>query len=83
VVAAALEVEVALVGRALRVGDRVVEVAVEGLGVAGGGGAQLVAGSDQVPELAAGDVAVLGVPVVTGVPRQGLERDVQPPEEAE
>jgi hypothetical protein len=82
-VAAALRVEVALVAWALGVRDRVVQVAVDGLGVARWGGAQLVAGTDQVLELAARDVAVLGVLVVTGVPREGFERDVQPPEEVE
>jgi hypothetical protein len=61
----------------------VVEVAVEGLGVAGGGGAQLVAGADQMPELAAGDVAALGALVVARVPRERFERNVQPLEEVE
>jgi hypothetical protein len=83
VVAAALGVEIALAGGAVGVGDRVVEVAVEGLGVAGRGGAQLVAGADQMPELAAGDVAALGALVVARVPRERFERNVQPLEEVE
>jgi hypothetical protein len=82
-VPAALGVEVALVGGALRVGDRVVKVAVEGLGVARRGATQLVAGADQVLELAARDVAILGVPVVARVPRERFERNVQPLEEVE
>ena len=80
---AALWVEVALIGGAVGVGDRVVEVAVDGLGVARGGGAHLVAGTNQVLELAARDVAGLGVSVVTGIPCDGFERDVQPPEQIE
>ena len=75
-VAAALGGEVALAGGAVGVGVGVVEVAVQGLGVAGGGGAQLVAGADQVAELAARGVAVLGVLVAAGAPREGLEGDV-------
>ena len=81
VMTAALRVEVALVGGAVRVGDGVVEVAVDGLGVAGGGGAGLVAGADQVLELAAGDVAGFGGAVVAGVPCDGFGRDVQPLEQ--
>jgi hypothetical protein len=53
--------------------DGVVEVAEHGLGVARGRGAGLVAGAEQVPELAARDVAVFGMPVVAGVPCDGLE----------
>jgi hypothetical protein len=81
VVAAAFGGEVALVGGAVGVGDGVIEVAVEGLGVAGGGGAGLVAGADQVPQLAAGHVAVFGVLVVAGVPGDGFEGDLQPLEQ--
>jgi hypothetical protein len=55
--------------------DRVVEVAEHGLGVAGGRGAGLVAGTKQVPELAARDIAVFRVPVVTGIPGDRLEGD--------
>jgi hypothetical protein len=83
VVATALRTQVALLSVAVGVRNGVVDVAVDRLGVAGGRGAQLVAGSDQVLELAAGDVAVLGVPVVARVPRDGFERDIQPSEKAE
>jgi hypothetical protein len=83
VVAAALRVEIALVGGAVGVRDGVIEVAVDGLGVARRGAAQLVAGTDKVPELAAGDVAILGVPVVARVPRERFERNIQPLEEVE
>ena len=77
VVGAALGAEVALVGGALRVGRGVVEVGVDGLGLAAGGGAGAGAGADQVPELAAGGVAVLGVPVVAGPVGDRLEGDVE------
>ena len=75
VVPAAFRVQVALVRGATGVRDRVVEVAEHGLGVASGRGAGLMAGTKQVPELAARDVAVFGVPVITGIPGDGLEGD--------
>jgi hypothetical protein len=74
-------VEVALIGGAVGVGDGVVEVAVSGLGVAGGGGAGLVAGVDEMPEGAAGGVAVFGAGVVAGVSGDRFERDVQAAEQ--
>jgi hypothetical protein len=83
VVAAAHGGEVALVGGAVGVGDGVVEVAVDRLGVAGGGGAGMAAGADQVPELAARDVAGFGALVVTRVPCDGFERYLQPLEQVE
>ena len=75
VVPPAFRVQVALVRGAVRIRNRVVEVAEHGLGVAGGCGAGLVAGTEQVPELAARDVSVFGVPVIAGVPGDGLEGD--------
>ena len=77
VVAAAGWVQVALAGGPLGVGDGVVEVAVDGLGAAAGGGAGGGAGADQVLQLPAGGVAVLGVPVVAGPPGDGLGDGVQ------
>ena len=52
-----------------------VEIAEHGLGIARGRSAGLIAGTEQVPELAARDVAVLCVPVIAGVPGHGLEGD--------
>lgn len=75
VVPPAFRVQVALVRSAVGVRDRVVEVAEHGLGVARGRGTGLVAGPKQVPELAARDVAVFGVPVIAGIPGHGLEGD--------
>jgi hypothetical protein len=77
VVAAAAGVGVALVGGAVGVGNDVVDVAVDGLGAAAGGGEGAGAGADEVPELAAGAVMVLAVPVVAGAPGDGLEGEVQ------
>ena len=77
VVGAAFGAEVALVGGALGVGGGVVEVGVDGLGLAAGGGAGGGAGADQVLELAARGVAVLGVAVVAGALGDRLEGDVQ------
>ena len=58
-------------------------VAVDGLGVAAGGVAGRGAGAEQVLELAAGDVAVFGVPVVARIPGDGFQGDVQPLEEVQ
>jgi hypothetical protein len=55
----------------------VVDVAALGLSVAGGCGTGLGAGAEQVLELAARDVTLLGVPVVAGVPGNGLEGDAE------
>jgi hypothetical protein len=76
-VASAFGAEVALVGRGVGVGDRVVEVGVDGLGVAAGGVAGGGAGADQVGELAAGGVAVLGVAVVALAAGDGLGGDLE------
>src|ERR1700678_2763221 len=66
VVASAFGAEVALAAGAFGVGLGVVEVAVDGLGVAPRGVARRGAGPDQVFEFAAGGVAVLGALVVAG-----------------
>ncbi len=52
-----------------------IEVAELGLGVARGRAAGLMAGTKQVPELAARYVAIFGVPVIAGVSGNGLEGD--------
>jgi len=77
VVAPAFGAQVALIGEPLGVRHGVIAVAVHGLGVAAGGVAGGAAGADDVPELAAGGVAALGMPVVTGTAGDGLESDVQ------
>jgi hypothetical protein len=71
-VASAFRAEVAFVGRGVGVGDGVVEVGVDGLCVAAGGVAGVGAGTDEVGELAAGGVAVLGVAVVALAASDGL-----------
>ena len=76
-VGAALGAEVALVGGALWVGSGVVQVSVDGLGLTAGGGTSGGAGTDQVLELAARGVAVLGVLVVARRLGDRLEGDVQ------
>ena len=58
-----------------------VDIAVEGLRVAGGSGAGLGTSAEQILELAAGDVAIFRVPVDASVPGDGLERDVQAAQE--
>ena len=58
-----------------------VQVAVDGLGVAAGGVAGGGAGADQVLQLAAWGVAVLGMPVVARAPCNGLEGGVQAAQE--
>ena len=82
-VATAFRIHIALVRWPVRVRDCVVDIAVDGLGVAGRCGAGLAAGAEQVLELAAGDVAVFCVGVVAGVPGDGFQSDVQAAEEAE
>jgi hypothetical protein len=72
-----LGAEVALAGGAVGVGDGVVLVAVGGLGVAAGCVAGDGAGAEEVPELAAGAVAVLGVAVVAAAVGDGLAGDVE------
>ena len=74
---AAERMQTALAGGAVGVGDDVVEVAVDGLPVAAGRGAGGGTGEDQVPELAAGGVAVLGMAVVAGAPGDGLGGGVE------
>ena len=76
-VPSAFGAEVALIGRAVRIGGRVVEVAVDGLGAAAGGVAGCVPGADDVFEFAAGGVAVLGAAVVAGVLGDGVEDDLE------
>ena len=61
----------------MRVGHGVVQVAVAGLGAAAGGVAGRGAGADQISELAAGNVAVLGVLVVAATLGDGLGGDVE------
>jgi hypothetical protein len=56
----------AFVGVTLRPGDRMVEVGVVGAGAAAGRGAGGGAGADQVPELAAGRVPLLTMPMMAG-----------------
>jgi len=73
----AFRVQVALVRGAIGVRNRVVQVAKHGLGIARGCGACLVAGTEQVPELATGYVAVFGVPVIAGVPGDWLEGEAE------
>jgi hypothetical protein len=82
-VAAALRVGVALACGAVGVRDGVIDVAVLCLGIAGGGGTGLAAGVKQVLQLAAWHIAIFCMPVVAGVPGDGLEGDVQPPEEVQ
>ena len=60
-----------------------VDVAVDGLGVTGGCGARLGTGVEQVLELAARDVAVFRVPLVSGVPCDVFQGDVYAADEVE
>ena len=76
-VASAFGAKVALVGWSLGPGGGVVAVAVHGLGVAAGGVAGGGAGADEVPEPAAGSVAVFGLGVVTGAAGDGVEGDLE------
>src|SRR5579871_1593572 len=81
-VAPALRCEVALAARTIRIGEAVVEVALDRLRVAGGGRAGGVAGADEVLETSAWRVAILGVRVIALAANDRPERDVQPPDEA-
>src|ERR1700748_2296926 len=78
VVTSALWSQVVLAGWAVRVGGRVVEVAVDRLGVAGRSGAGSGAGANEVLEPSAGNVVVLGVCVAACSLGDGAEGDVQP-----
>ena len=78
-VATAGGVQIAFAGRPFRVGDNVVEVAVDGLGTAARGGAAGSPGADQVLQLAARGIAVLGVPVLAGAFGDGPGDGVQSP----
>jgi hypothetical protein len=71
-------VALALAGGTVGVRDRVVDVAVLGLGVAGRRGAGLAAGAEQVLQLAARHIATLCMPVVTPVSSDRLEGHVHP-----
>ena len=66
---------------ALIPGDRVIQIAASGGTATAGGAATRVARVDQVLELAAGPVPVLGLGVVAGAADDGVERDVQAPQE--
>ena len=76
-VPSAFGAEVALIGRAVRIGGRVVEVAVDGLGAAAGGVAGRGPGADHVFEFAAGGVAALGLSMVAGALGDGVEDDAE------
>jgi EmrB/QacA subfamily drug resistance transporter len=78
VVPPALGSDVALAAQSVRIGNRVIQVAVDGLGGAAGGGARSGTGSDQVLEFAARDVAVLSVMVIAGVLGDGGEGHSHP-----
>ena len=82
-VSAALGVGVAFVCCPVGVRVGVVNITVDGLGVTGGRGTRLVARMEQMPELAARNIAVFCVPVVTGVPGDGLQSYVQAVQEVE
>src|ERR1700761_5433928 len=66
VVGAAARGQVALIGGTVGPRDRVVQVGVQRLGRAAGGVAGGGAGADQVPQVAAGGVVILGPGVVAG-----------------
>jgi hypothetical protein len=76
-VPSAFRAEVALAGLAVGVGDGVVEVAVDGLGVAAGGVAGRGPGAEQVLEFPAGGVVVFGVMVVALAAGDGLGGEVE------
>jgi len=81
---AARSVEVAFIGRAVRVGDHVILVGVDGLAAAARRGARLRACADEMPQLAAGDIAQFGVLVIAGAlgdPLKGARRHAQVREE--
>ena len=80
-VPSAFRAEVALVGRAVGPGGGVVLVAVDGLGVAAGGVAGRGAGAQEVRELAAGGVPILGLAMVALAPGDGLGSEPQLVEE--
>src|ERR1700733_12488133 len=82
-VSAALGAQVALVGGAFGVRGGVVQVRVDGLGLAAGCGAGVGAGADQVLELAARGVALLGVPMVAGSLGDWLDSEMQGAHEVE
>jgi hypothetical protein len=77
----AFRCQVALAARAVWIGERVIEVALDGLRVAGGGRAGGGASTDQVLEAPAWRVAILGVRVIALAANDRAERDVQPPDE--
>src|SRR5579859_3229958 len=62
-------------------GDRMVQIAAGGGTATAGGAAAGVARVDQVLELAAGPVPALGLRVVAGAADDGVESDVQAPQE--
>ena len=69
--------QVAGTGRPVRIGNRVVQVAVVCLGGAAGRDAGRGAGADQVPEPSAGGVPVLAVAVVAGAASDRGQTHVQ------
>ncbi|HXT90016.1 MAG TPA: NAD(P)/FAD-dependent oxidoreductase [Trebonia sp.] len=81
VVPAAFRAEVALVGGAVRVGDGVVQVAVESPGVAARSVARGGAGAYEVGEPPAGGVAGLGGSVVAAAFDDGFQGEVQAAQE--
>jgi hypothetical protein len=80
-VPSAFRSEVALIGRSAGPRGGVVLVAVDGLGVAAGGVAGFGTGTQEVLELAAGGVLILGVAMVALTPGDGLGGELQLVEE--
>jgi hypothetical protein len=76
-VASAFRSQIALAGLSVWIGDSVVKIAVNRLGIASGRGTGSRASANEVLEPTAGGVVVLGVAVVTSPLNNGAEGDAQ------